>query len=450
MTLATISAADDRLIRLFLAIAIIVAVARLAGWAFARMRQPPVIGELLAGIALGPTVLGALPGDPSSALFPDEVIPLLAVVATLGLILFVFLTGLELDLGLLRRRSRSVFTISTASVGLPFALGLLLAAVLFPSHHRVDGHEVEFIAFALFIATAVSVTAFPVLARIVGDNGMRRTELGSLVIACAAVEDVLAWTMLTLALAVAAAQTLWDLPQILGAAVLFAAIMILFIRPLLARAVGGERSREAQDPALLALAACGTALSACVTGAIGVHLVLGAVIFGVAFPRSPGVRERLERTLGPLTLSVLLPVFFALPGLSLNLWDGLDAAGLGELALILAVACVGKLVGATGAARGLGIAWRESTAIGVLINTRGLMEIVVLNVGHTAGIIDTQLYSLFVIMAVTTTLMAGPVLHLLYPSREVPRHLPMTRGGRSRIDRRAVPGGALPADAGPE
>jgi Kef-type K+ transport system membrane component KefB len=441
MIIAAGSASDERIMRLFLAIAVIVVVARLAGWLFARMRQPPVIGELIAGILLGPTALGALPGDLSVALFPEDIVPLLAVVANLGLVMFMFLTGLELELGTLRRRSRSAVTISLASVGLPFALGILLAAVLYPGHDT--GHDgAGFVAFALFIATAVSVTAFPVLARILSDAGIRGTQLGSLVLACAAVEDVIAWTMLALALAVAAAQSLWDVPQIVGASVLFAAGMMLLVRPLLTRVLTSRRSGRISDPALLALAVCGTVLSSYVTGAIGVHLVLGAVLFGITFPRLPALRDRLQRGLGPVALSVLLPVFFALPGLSINLRESLDG-GIGELALIFAVACAGKLVGATGAARALGIAWREATAIGALINTRGLMELVVLNVGHSAGIIDDHLYGLFVLMAIATTLMAGPVLNVLYPRGEFPRQIP-----RARVRRPAL-GGVLPRDPVP-
>jgi Kef-type K+ transport system membrane component KefB len=438
------SAADERIMRLFLAIAVIVVVARMAGWVFARLHQPPVIGELIAGIVLGPTVLGGLPGDPSGALFPDDIVPLLAVIANLGLVIFMFLTGLELELGTLRRRSRSALTISLASVGLPFALGLVLAMALYPAHH--SGHDAGFLAFALFVATAVSVTAFPVLARILSDAGIRSTELGSLVLASAAIEDVIAWTMLALALAVAAASSLWDVPQIVGASALFAAAMIVLVRPLLTRVLKGRRSGAVGDPGLLALAVCGTVLCSCVTGAIGVHLVLGAALFGLAFPRLPGLRDRLQRNLGPLALSVLLPVFFALPGLAINLRESFDA-GVGELALILLVACAGKLVGAMGAARAVGIRWREATAIGALINTRGLMELVVLNVGHSVGIIDDHLYGLFVVMAVTTTVMAGPVLNWLYPRGEVPRHLPRAPARRPAWGRSVLPREAVAADA---
>jgi Kef-type K+ transport system membrane component KefB len=418
VTLATASSAGGTVPRVLLAIAVIVAVARVLAWAFGRLRQPPVVGELLAGLLLGPTVLGALPGDLTGALFPEEIRRLLDVVGNLGLVLFMFLIGLELDLDMLRRRSRSALTISLASVGVPFILGLLLAFVLYPAHRRVGGHDVAFAGFALFIGTALSVTAFPVLARILADAGLRGTGLGTLVLACAAIEDVIAWALLTLALAVATAQGLWEVPRIVGGSVVFAATAIVLGRPLLAHVLARGGSREIGDHVLIGLAVCGTACSAWITGAIGVHVVLGAVIFGIAFPRQAVLRARLHSAVEPLTVSVLLPVFFALPGLGLDLGHSMPAHA-SELVLILAVACAGKLAGAAGAARAVGIPWREATAIGVLINTRGLMELVVLNVGHAAGIIDDQLYGLFVVMAVTTTLAAGPVLRTLYRADEV-------------------------------
>ena len=396
MTFAT-AAPGHLLPRVLLALVAIVAVARLLGWVFARAGQPPVIGELIAGLLLGPTLLG----DFSSTVFASDVRDALGVLANLGLIVFMFLVGLHLDLDLLRRRTRSALSISLASVGVPLVLGIGLAAILYPAH----GHGVAFAGFALFIATALAVTAFPVLARILADTGLARTGLGALALACAAIEDVIAWVLLTLALAVATTQGVWEVPRTLIGALGFAALLLLVVRPLLRRLAGSS------DELLIAVAVCGTAVSACVTELVGVHLVLGAVLFGIAFPREAA--QRLERSLQPLVAIVLLPVFFALPGLAIDLSDRLPIV---ELVLIVAVACIGKFVAATGAARGVGMPWRESVAIGTLMNTRGLMELVVLNVGHSAGIIDDTLYGLFVVMAVVTTVAAGPVMRRLYPS----------------------------------
>jgi K+:H+ antiporter len=366
-------------------------------------------------------VLGLIAADATSTLLPPSARPFLSVIGNLGLIVFMFLVGLDIDLRVLRARTRTAVRISLASVGLPFALGIGLALWLH------DGREdsIGLLPFALFIGTAVSVTAFPVLARIIADSGLRQTELGMLVLACAAFEDVIAWTLLACALAAAAADGLWDLPGTLAATIAFAVAVIFAGRPLLRRLVGRVGHRHG----LVVLAVCGATASACVTSELGTHLVFGAFVFGVAFPRDVTVLSALERDLAPVTTSVLLPVFFVLPGLQLDLWES-GASGVWQLAAILVVACVGKLVGAAGAALRTGLPWRDATAIGVLINTRGLMEIVVLNVGLSAAVIDRQLYGLFVVMAIVTTLMAGPLLSAIYRDGQVPTHLGSRVRGR--------------------
>lgn len=405
---------EELAVAVLLALVVIVVATRLVSRLFIRMRQPPVIGELLTGILLGPTVLGLIAPDATGALFPTHTRPFLTLLGNLGLIVFMFLVGLQLDLRVLRRRRRTALRISLASVGLPFVLGIGLALWL---HGGRD--SVGLLPFALFIGTAVSVTAFPVLARIIADSGLRRTELGMLVLTCAAVEDVIAWTLLACALAAAAADGGWDLPGTLLGTLAFAIAVVALGRPLLRRLL--ERG-VVRRGGLTALAVSGAAACACVTSEIGTHLVFGAFIFGLAFPPVPAKRSTLERDLTPMTTSVLLPVYFVLPGLQLDLWES-GVAGFWQFAAILLVACVGKLVGAGGAALRTGLAWRDATAIGVLINTRGLMEIVVLNVGLSAGVIDPSLYGLFVVMAIVTTSMAGPVLRVLYRDGEVPERL---------------------------
>jgi Kef-type K+ transport system membrane component KefB len=422
-------APEELAVAVLLALVVIVVCARVVGSLFARLRQPPVIGELLTGILLGPTVLGLVAEDATSTLFAADVTPFLGLIGNLGLVVFMFLVGLELDLGVLRERRRTAARITVASVGLPFALGIGLALWLHGGRESVD-----LLPFALFIGTAVSVTAFPVLARIISDSGLRRTELGMLVLACAAFEDVIAWTLLACALAAAAADGIWDLPGTFGGTLAFAIVAVTVGRPLLRRMVERRVNRGA---GLVALAVCGAAASACLTSVIGTHLVFGAFIFGVAFPRGRAVRLALERDLAPLATSVLLPVFFVLPGLKLDLWAG-GVSGIWQLAVIVLVACAGKLVGAGGAALRAGLPWRDATAIGVLINTRGLMEIVVLNVGLSAAVIDLHLYGLFVVMAIVTTLMAGPVLRVLYRDGEIPARLgrrARRRGGAADVFR---------------
>jgi Kef-type K+ transport system membrane component KefB len=414
-------APEELAVAVLLALVIIVACTRVVGRLFVCIGQPPVIGELLTGILLGPTVLGLIAEGAPSALFPADIRPFLGLIGNLGLIVFMFLVGLEIDVHALRARRRTATRITLASVGLPFGLGIGLALALYAG----GDDSVALLPFVLFIGTAVSVTAFPVLARIIADSRLRRTELGMLVLACAAFEDVIAWTLLACALAAAAADGLWDLPVTFGGTLAFAALAVAFGRPLLQRLVGPG----VHGAGLVAFAVCGAAVSACITSELGTHLVFGAFIFGVVFPREHGLRPALERDLAPLATAVLLPVFFVLPGLQIDLWAG-GAASLWQLALILLVACAGKLVGAAGAALRAGLPRRDAMAIGVLMNTRGLMEIVVLNVGLSAAVIDQHLYGLFVVMAIVTTLMAGPVLRVLYRDGEVPAHLGRRARGR--------------------
>ncbi|MEA2194572.1 MAG: hypothetical protein QOG42_1006 [Solirubrobacteraceae bacterium] len=426
---ATVVSSDAVAAQVLLAVVVIVLAARVAGALLERLGQPAVIGELIAGIALGPTLLGALPGHLPELLFPHDVRPLLSAIGNLGLVLFMFLLGLELDASRLRRRPRAAATIALSSVAVPFGLGILLALALHPATASTGHHAGAFLPLALFVGTAVSVTAFPVLARILVDTGLQRTELGGLALTCAAMQDALAWVLLGIALAVAGATGLGDLARIPLEMLAFLAVVWLVVRPLLGR-FAAQRARPAgASPALLTIAIAGAALSAYVTGAIGLHFVLGAFVFGAAFPRGHGLRADLDAKLTPLTTAALLPIFFAVPGLGVNL-RAIEPDGLLALSLIFAVACAGKLVGATAAARAVGIRWREAVALGTLMNTRGLMELIVLNIGLAAGILDTRLYGLFVVMAVATTLMTAPLLRALYRDRSVPEHLAVAAPAR--------------------
>lgn len=406
----------------FLDLAVIVLLARVAGGALRRLRQPAVIGEILAGILLGPTLLGALPGDLPAELFPPDVRPYLRVLGDLGLILFMFMVGLQLDLRLVRRLERAA-AISASSVVVPFLLGLLLAGGLHDSHGIVAGTKVDFAPFALFIAAAMSITAFPVLARILQERGMYRTNLGALVLACAAIDDVLGWCVLAVALAALGDGGSWGLPEIVASTALFSVLMVAVVRPLLlTRLAAWYRRAGALTPGLLAVVVAAIAVSSWATHALGVHFIFGAFLLGAIFPRehSRDFFESFATPLEPFVVVLLLPVFFVLPGLTINLRElGLDE--LGELAVILLAACGGKLLGGAGMARLQGFGWREAGAIGTLMNTRGLMELVVLNVGFTAGVLDRKLFALMVVMAVVTTVMTEPLLRVIYPDRLVAR-----------------------------
>ena len=406
----------------FLDLAVIVLLARVAGGALRRLRQPAVIGEILAGILLGPTLLGALPGDLPAELFPPDVRPYLRVLGDLGLILFMFMVGLQLDLRLVRRLERAA-AISASSVVVPFLLGLLLAGGLHDSHGIVAGTKVDFAPFALFIAAAMSITAFPVLARILQERGMYRTNLGALVLACAAIDDVLGWCVLAVALAALGDGGSWGPPEIVASTALFSVLMVAVVRPLLlTRLAAWYRRAGALTPGLLAVIVAAIAVSSWATHAIGIHFIFGAFLLGAIFPRehSRDFFESFATPLEPFVVVLLLPVFFVLPGLTVNLRElGLDE--LGELAVILLAACGGKLLGGAGMARLQGFGWREAGAIGALMNTRGLMELVVLNVGFTAGVLDRELFALMVVMALVTTVMTEPLLRVIYPDRLVAR-----------------------------
>lgn len=407
----------------FLDVAIVIVAARLMGRLFQRFRQPAVIGEILAGILLGPTLLGLFPGDLHLVLFPPDVRPYLAVIAQLGLVLFMFIVGLEVDLSLIRERRRTATTVSLASIVLPFGLGVLLAVSLHDNHGVVDGVPVPFVAFALFLGVAMSITAFPVLARILTGRGMHRTPTGVLSLACAAVDDVAAWSLLAVVVAVTVGGSLSGVALILALTAIYALVMFLVVRPLLAKLVDRYRAAGRLTPDVLATLLVGVLLSAYVTELIGIHAIFGAFTFGAIMPRTEVglTREVLER-LEQVSMLLLLPVFFVVAGLQVDV-RGLGIGGLLELGAILLVAIGGKFVGAFLAARLQRVPQRQAIALGLLMNTRGLTEIVILQVGAQLGVLDQELFTLMVIMALVTTVMTEPLLRIFYPDRIVQREI---------------------------
>jgi Kef-type K+ transport system membrane component KefB len=394
------------LLKLLLALAAVIVSCRAAGMLFRRLHQPPVIGEVIAGILLGPSLLGAIAPGASAWLFPDTVMPLLNIVAQLGVLFYMFMVGLEFDAAVLHRRGHVATAISHASIIAPFLLGATLALVLYG---RLSHDGVPFVVFALFLGVSMSVTAFPVLARILTDRNMHRTPLGAIALACAAVDDVTAWCLLALVVGVAQART----DTAVWAAILTAAYvlgMFLLVRPLLQRLLAG---RSSAPTGTLAAVLVGLLVSAAVTEAIGIHAIFGAFLLGAVIPHDSPLARDVRAKLEPIVTIVLLPAFFALAGMrtEMNLlggWENWMLCG-----AILLVAIVGKFGGSAVAARCCGMSWRESAAIGALMNTRGLMELVVLNIGLDAGVIEPRLYSLMVVMAVVTTLLTTPVLYFL-------------------------------------
>lgn len=413
---------DAMIAQVFLDIAIIVVVARLAGMLFTKLRQPAVVGEILAGISLGPSLLGQFPGNLDTEIFPLDVRPYLKLVANVGLIIFMFIVGLELDVSLIRGKERAAAAISVSSVVLPFGLGVALALWLHENHDVVTGEEVKLLPFALFIGASMSVTAFPVLARILTERGMHRTEIGALTLACAAVDDILAWSMLAVVLAVVNSSGALDLPLILVETLAFVSFMFLVVKPLLKRLVPAFNKAGRLTPNILAVVIVGFLVSAYITDHIGIHSIFGAFVFGVVMPREGGhalFREILDK-LEQVSVLLFLPVFLISTGFGVDV-SGLGVDGLGELGAVLAVAIAGKFIGASAAARGLGYRARKASAVGLLMNTRGLTELVILTVGVNAGVLDPKLFTILVMMAVITTVMTEPLLRLVYPDKLLAR-----------------------------
>ena len=416
----------------FLAVVLVMVLARVLAAAFRRIRQPAVMGEILAGIVLGTSVLGQvdLGGRPlTEVLFPADTRPYLAVLANLGLVIFMFIVGLELDLTLIRGNERRAAAVSLSSVVLPLGLGVALGLWLYDNHDVVGGARVDRTAFVLFIGASMSVTAFPVLARILTDRGMQRTPLGVIALACAAIDDVVAWTLLALVSAVAAkaGARASELPSLWAVAlfsVAYVGLMFTAVRGLLGRLTPRYRSAGRLTPDLLAFLLAGLLLSAWITEQIGIHFIFGAFVFGACLPREGTqemFREILER-LEQVSVLLLLPVFFIVTGLSVDI-TAFETATIGELALVLVVAVVSKFGGAYAASRLQGLPQRRAAALGLLLNTRGLTELVLLSVGQRLGVLDTQVFSMLVIMALVTTFMTAPLLRVVYPERVLLREI---------------------------
>ncbi len=382
-----------------LQIVVIVVTARVMAAALQRLGQPTVIGEIAAGICLGPSLFGAVAPQSFAALFPANSIAALMTLSQVGLILFMFLVGLEFAPELLRERKHVVVVISHVSIIVPFILGTALAIYLYP---RVSPPGVSFRTFVLFLGTAMSITAFPVLARILSDRNLTRTKLGNTVIACAAVDDITAWCILAFVVVLARAG---DATQFVVRLLLLAVYVVLMLRvarPLLRRGV-------TLTVALLVVFA-----SAWITDLLGVHALFGAFLAGAIMPRH--LTAPLAAHVRGVTSIIFLPLFFAITGLRTSI-GGLATPQLWICcALVLIVAIAGKFGGAAASAAASGFAWRDALAIGALMNTRGLMEMVVVNVGLEIGVVSPSLYTMIVIMALVTTAMTTPILERLRAS----------------------------------
>lgn len=397
---------------LLIQIGIILLVARLVGRLFRKIHQPQVIGEMVAGILLGPSLLGWAAPKVSEFLFPAESLGFLNALSQVGLLLFMFLVGLEFNPGVLRRQGRTALVTSQASIVTPFILGTLLAVIIYP---KLSDPSVKFTHFALFMGTAMSITAFPVLARILSERQMLGSKVGALAIACAAVDDVTGWCILAAIVlvvrATASAHPLW---LTLSGSLVFLAVMLFAVRPLLNRLnrMFGWREKLTHEViAFLFLLMLGSGL---ITEWLGIHALFGAFFAGVIMPKETGLIQALAERIEPVATVLLLPLFFAFTGLrtSIGLVSGHEMWF--YCGLIILVAVAGKFAGSAVAARLTGLSWREACAVGILMNTRGLMELVVLNVGLDIGVLSPTLFTMLVFMALATTLMTAPLLQWVY------------------------------------
>lgn len=388
-------------VRILLAVTIVIAGSRFVGWAISKIGQPRVHGEILAGILLGPSLLGVFWPHALGYLFPTEIIGALKVLAQIGLVMFMFLIGLELDLKKLRGNGHKAAVISPASILAPILLGALLAVWLYPRF----GEGVDRLGFTLFLGAAMAITAFPVLARVLQETGLYRTRIGVLTITCAAFDDVTAWCVLAVVVAIVKATGPADALQTIALSVLYLGVMVLVVRRVLTRL-----------PSLpLWMAISFALLSAWTTEQIGIHAIFGAFMAGAVMPRNADIQHDIHMKLEHATLAFLLPVFFVVVGLSTRV-DLLNSVYLwGVTLLVIATAIAGKWGGSMIAARLTGETWQDAAAIGILMNTRGLTELVILSVGLSLGVISTTIFTMMVLMALTTTLMATPLLALISP-----------------------------------
>jgi len=410
----------DVVFHVLLTLAALITLGNLLAWMFRAIGQPAVIGEVIAGILLGPSVLGAIAPDVMHMLIPSPtddphglVTSSLKTIAQLGVVLYMFVVGLELNVRKVARQAHAAVAISHASIVLPFVLGATLALWLYPV---LSNDGVSFTSFSLFLGVAMAITAFPVLARILTDRQLEKTELGVIALSCAATDDVTAWCLLAFVVGVARAQVGNALLVVAGS-IVFIAFMVFAVRPVAARLIHRADAKQALDQAV-PLLFIAVLLSALATEWIGIHAVFGAFLLGAIIPHDSQLANHLSHKLYDVVTILLLPAFFAITGMNTRIDLISGASGWLMCAAIILVATLGKFGGTILAARLTGVPWRTSLALGVLMNTRGLMELIVLNVGLSLGVISQRLFAMMVIMALVTTLATSPILRFLVPKTE--------------------------------
>jgi Kef-type K+ transport system membrane component KefB len=411
--------ATNPLSRLFLQLFIIIGASGVVAWLFTRCGQTAVIGEMVAGILLGPSLFGLLAPNAFQFIFAPSSLEALRLLSQIGVCLFLFTVGMELDVSEVRHKAQTAVVVSHSSIVIPYFLGVALALFLY-SHLAQPG--ASFLAFALFMGISMSITAFPVLVRILQDRGIFKTSLGSTATACAAVDDVTAWCVLAFVVAIARATSVGGAAFNLGLVLVFIALMLFVIKPKLPMWLGYEAlERSNPSKSVLAVTFIVVIVSALTTELIGIHALFGAFLAGIVMPTAAGFRDKLVIRVENLSAVLLLPVFFAFTGLRTQVGLLTDPKDWLICLIIIAVATAGKLGGSAVAARLTGMNWRESLQLGALMNTRGLMELIALNIGYDMGILSQRIFTMLVIMALVTTVMTGPLVTFFGKARQVSR-----------------------------
>jgi Kef-type K+ transport system membrane component KefB len=410
LTRSLVDNLKDPLSLLFIQLIVIVLAARVVGSLFTRIGQPAVVGEMATGILLGPSLLGLLLPEVSSFIFPAPTLGSLRLFSQIGVCLFLFGVGMELDPKHLRHRAQTAVLVSHASILIPYMLGVAMSVFLF---HEMAAPGADFVSFALFMGISMSITAFPVLARILKERGLTQTFLGTTATTCAAIDDVTAWSILAFVVAIVKAGSLASAGLSIALLLAFIASILWWVKPRLAGWLGPAANNEAElDKSVIAGVMILILTSALCTEIIGVHALFGAFLAGVIIPRRSHLLAGLQVRLEHLSSTFLLPVFFAFTGLRTQVGLINDAGSWLLCGGIILVATLGKLGGSMLAARLTGIGWNESFALGALMNTRGLMELIALNLGFDLGILSPRIFTMLVLMALVTTFLTSPLLAL--------------------------------------
>ncbi|HTG66547.1 MAG TPA: cation:proton antiporter, partial [Flavobacterium sp.] len=400
----------DPLAILLAQIVMIILVARVFGWVFKKIAQPTVIGEIIAGIVLGPSLLGMYFPEFSAALFPTESLGNLKFLSQIGLILFMFVIGMELDVKVLKNKASEAIVISHASIIIPFSMGIGLSYFVY---NQFAPEGVEFLSFSLFMGIAMSITAFPVLARIVQERGIHKTRLGAIVITCAAADDITAWCLLAVVIAIVKAGDFVGSLYVISLSLLYVLAMFFIVKPFLKRIGDLYAEKENIGKPVMAIFFLLLIISSYTTEVIGIHALFGGFMMGAIMPDIAKFRMIFIEKVEDVSVILLLPLFFVFTGLNTQVGLINDVYLWKVTAGIIAVAVIGKFLGSALAARFVGQSWYDSLTIGALMNTRGLMELIVLNIGLELKVLTPEVFTMMVIMALVTTFMTGPALDIL-------------------------------------